>query len=106
MLEQSIPEEAGYQFTGQGQVYLELIDPSRNSRKLYSIEVLQNDVGYMIRRSWGRIGNKPQDLEHCHSCLDAALKEANSKFREKLRKGYKQKERPWSQGYLDFLKQD
>lgn len=64
------------------------------------------DVGYIIHRSWGRIGRTPQDLEHNYVSLTAALKKANSKYREKLRKGYIQKARPWSQGYLDFIKQD
>lgn len=100
--EQTIPDEASYQFTGPGQVYLELIDPSRNSRRAYWLELRQDNVGYIIRRSWGRIGRDPKDLEHRHTCLAAALKEANSKCREKLRKGYKQKERPWSQGCLYF----
>ncbi|WP_054698345.1 WGR domain-containing protein [Geotalea toluenoxydans] len=62
MLERTIPEEKQYQFTGPGHVYLELIDLTRNSKKWYSIELLQDQDGFAIRRSWGRIGKHHQTL--------------------------------------------
>jgi predicted DNA-binding WGR domain protein len=105
-IERTITEEGRYPFIEPGNVYLEFVDPTRNSRKSYSIELRQDGDKYIIFRSWGRIGKQSQGLEHNHALLATALKEANSKYREKLRKGYIQRERPWSHGYLDFIKRD
>jgi predicted DNA-binding WGR domain protein len=95
MQEQAISWGERYLFTSPGKVYLRIVRiPVRNCLKSYSLELTQDDIGYVIRRSWGRIGKKLQSLQHNHALLLNALREANSKYREKLRKGYMQKDHP------------
>lgn len=82
-----IPEER-YQFTGPGRVYLEQIDPSRNRRRFYVIEVIQGLFDVSVRRTWGRIGNRGREMEHSYTDFDEALKEARTIHRSKIVKGY------------------
>jgi len=45
-------------------IYLESIDPKRNRHRWYRIEAELTLFGGVIRREWGRVGQKGRGIQH------------------------------------------
>lgn len=75
-------------FVEYGFCELRQIDPEKNRRRYYCIEVQPGLFDVSVQRCWGRLGTKPRTLWHYFDDIKDALKAANMLYSQKLTKGY------------------
>lgn len=79
-------------FNGYGQRDFTQVIPEQNRWRFYRIEVGQGLFSPYLVRAWGRIGSRVRVIEEFYPSVEAAVKEANSLYRKRIRKGYKEVE--------------
>jgi predicted DNA-binding WGR domain protein len=70
-------------------IMLHRIEPARNMRQYYTVEVEQDLFGaFGVVRTWGRIGRRGQQLRQWFRSREEALRARKALLRSKLRRGY------------------
>lgn len=77
-------------FTGYARCQLVLINPAKNRRRIYFLEICQGLFHVVLSRAWGRIGYRVRCKEEWYTEIEDAVREANRLYRQKTRKGYQE----------------
>ena len=77
-------------FNGWGICEMLCIQPDKNRRRFYRIEVLQGLFSPVVIRSWGRIGCRIRVKVYFHEDMPSALANANMLYRRKVKRGYQE----------------
>ncbi len=70
-------------------IYLESIDPKRNRHRWYRIEAEVTLFGGVVRREWGRVGQKGRRIEHELESYQEAVLQINRIMDIRKNHGYK-----------------
>lgn len=70
------------------------IEPERNCRRFYRVEVTNGLFSPIVIRSWGRIGCNVRVKVDFFDTMLEALNAANKIFRRRVRRGYREIEEP------------
>ena len=70
-------------------IYLESIDPKRNRHRWYRIDAELTLFGGVIRREWGRIGQKGRGVQHDFETYPEAIFQIKRIVRTRKKHGYK-----------------
>ena len=70
-------------------IYLESIDPKRNRHRWYRIEAELTLFGGVVRREWGRVGQKGRRIEHEIKSYQEAIFRVKRIIDTRKKHGYK-----------------
>jgi len=70
-------------------IHLESIDPKRNRHRWYRIEAEVTLFGGVVRREWGRVGQKGRRIEHELESYHEAVLQIKRIMQTRKKHGYK-----------------
>ena len=70
-------------------IYLESIDPKRNRHRWYRIDAELTLFGGVVRREWGRVGQKGRRIEHELKSYQEAVLQIKRIMQTRKKHGYK-----------------
>jgi len=70
-------------------IYFESIDPGRNRRRWYRIDADVTLFGGVVRREWGRVGQKGRRIEHELKSYQEAIFQIKRIMQTRKKHGYK-----------------
>ena len=84
------PKTASERFSDFGFCELRQVDPDKNRRRYYCLEVQPGLFDISVQRYWGRIGSRPRMISQYFEDPAEAMLCANRIYQQKLRRGYKE----------------
>ncbi|OEU82315.1 MAG: hypothetical protein BA865_01270 [Desulfobacterales bacterium S5133MH4] len=70
-------------------IYFESIDPKRNRHRWYRIGAELTLFGGVVRREWGRVGQKGRRVQHEFESYQEAILQIKRIMRTRKKHGYK-----------------